>query len=551
MPRVERRVDLTMIRSLTLIAALGGGLSLPACEPLAAPAEVGLTSGTSAIGEHDFDLDVCRKRLAAARDTPAMPGAPGYDDNRAAVLGRAYGEPMVFASEPPPFPTPRNGAHPNAWVQRLMRRHRLDKATLRQHVLRDGYVFSEDGREAFALVRELTLPELFDEPNIVLQRGDRTHKLERKGGPRASKASYRYSEGPWQGEAAKVLFGDRVAVDGFGSPRHRDVKSLRNRVGFSRITIERHTEEAIVAKLRFPPHGQAGSDQDTRWVTALVDADGPRLELACLDATRDRRDRIAKALEADAPRRKAVATLQHAVRSLSVEKLPFDRPRGVKDHLSDGQLRPQWEWAYRRGQRAFTHEEKGYLVFDRQGRPNPPQMCVSFILDAYERASGTWYLPRDQSPQRTAGGIDFNELGVKNRAGVLAFESFAKTKPDLFVASRFEERIPFAKRQAYFDYLVEHADRFEPGDVVSIQGPKPDGYVHQHAILVEDTDPVTGMPHALADQMKWPRRRTWEAIMAEAPKRALLYHVRPKHELMLRLVDRATGPTQVASAPQP
>ncbi|MEQ9319664.1 MAG: hypothetical protein RIF41_10940, partial [Polyangiaceae bacterium] len=82
------------------------------------------------------------------------------------------------------------------------------------------------------------------------------------------------------------------------------------------------------------------------------------------------------------------------------------------------------------------------------------------------------------------------------------------------------------------------------------QGPKPDGYVHQHAILVEDTDPVTGMPYSLADQMKWPRLRTWEGIMAEAPKRALLYHVRPKTSFLTRL-DRGEpardGQTHMAS----
>jgi hypothetical protein len=318
------------------------------------------------------------------------------------------------------------------------------------------------------------------------------------------------------------------------------------------MRITRQTQDGMVAELRFPASLATGATdaEKARWVTALIDADGAHLELACLDAPRKRRKAVAAAVEADAPRRRSVATLQHAVRMLSYEKPPFDRPRGVKDHLSDGQLRPLWEFAYKRGHHGFEHEEKAYLVFDRKGRPYPPQMCVSFILDAYERASGTWYGTVDEPRERSVGSIDFDELGVKNRAGVLAFEKFAESRPDLFVTSRFEERIPFAQRDDYFAYLVEHADRFQPGDVVSIQGPKPDGYVHQHAILVEDTDPITGMPYSLADQMKWPRLRTWEGIMAEAPKRALLYHVRPKTHFLTRL-DRGgepvNGETQMAA----
>jgi hypothetical protein len=73
------------------------------------------------------------------------------------------------------------------------------------------------------------------------------------------------------------------------------------------------------------------------------------------------------------------------------------------------------------------------------------------------------------------------------------------------------------------------------GDVVAIHGLKKDERIHQHAILVERTDPLTGFPYGLADQMKRPRRRTWEGIMAEAPKRSLLYRVRPTAALIEKM----------------
>ena len=74
-----------------------------------------------------------------------------------------------------------------------------------------------------------------------------------------------------------------------------------------------------------------------------------------------------------------------------------------------------------------------------------------------------------------------------------------------------------------------------PGDVIAIQGKKADGKIHQHAILVEWADPITGFPSGLADQMKRPRRRTWEGIMAEAPLRSLLYRARPRDTVWTRL----------------
>jgi len=143
-------------------------------------------------------------------------------------------------------------------------------------------------------------------------------------------------------------------------------------------------------------------------------------------------------------------------------------------------------------------------VFDETGRPLPPETCVAMILDAYERASGHWYRSRGEPAGRTEGGVDFNSLGIRNRAGVISFEEFAESAPALFESYRFSarERVPFGERERFFATIMEHKRGFLPGDVIAIHGPKPDGYVHQHAILVADIDPLTGFPYLLADQMK-------------------------------------------------
>jgi hypothetical protein len=506
--------------------------------------------------DQDYDLQVCQRRIAETKALPGLPGTPKFDAKRAQILGRAVGEPALFVSPPQSaldreLPSQlvktRQGVanhSPRRRVGSLLSRLRGQPQALRRLLLREGYVYSELPYEAYGLVNDVTLPKLFNEPQIWLQRGEQVHRLDRHRARWGRGFEYRYANGPSQGLTAKLLFADRVVTDrsALGLPLHRDVRSFRDRAGFDRMRVLHRTDRALLAKLRF----------GDRWVTALVSAAGARLELQCLDAPLSIRREVAGFRAADAPRQRALRALRQAVGAMVVEALPFDRPRGVKDHLSDGQLRHQWNAAYRRGSTSFSYDDEGYVVFDLQGRPMPPQMCVEMILDAYERASGTWYQRQGEPRKRLTGGLDFRDLGVVNRAGVMGIETYAKSKPELFEASRFApaERIRFKERDRFFAYLVDHADRFRPGDIIAIQGPKPDGYVHQHAILIEDVDPLTGFPNALVDQMKRPRRRTFERIMAEAPLRSLLYHLRPKPSLLLRLdPQRRSGPaTTMVSA---
>jgi hypothetical protein len=515
-------------------------LALAACAPPPGPPAEAFTAAVVApLIAEDLELGACRARVAEARATEAVVGTPELDARRPAMLGRALGEPVIFRAPPAGGRDEKPRGH--ATVQRLVRSHRHDKASLRDQVLRDGYLYSEDPVEAFILVKELTLVDLFDEDRIFLFRGETLHTLERRKAKYDRGFAYVHVDGPEKGREAKLFGFDRVGLDEAavrGGPLHRDLRSLRNRVGFDRMRIEHHGERAMVASLRF----------DARWVTALIEVDGPHLELGCLEADAGTRAEVEAFVAAEAPRRRAVAALQRAVGMMAEERMPFDRPRSAEDHLSDGQLRPQWEYAYKRGYFGFSHEEQGYGVFDRDGRPLPPQTCVELVLDTYERASGTWFRPQGEAREKVIGGIDFAAIGVQNRSGVLAFEKFAEERDDFFATQRFPERIAFRDREAFFGNLVEKADSFRPGDIVAIQGPKPDGYVHQHAILIEDVDPMTGMPFALFDQMKHPRRRTWEMIMGEAPLRALLYHVRPRDDLFLRLDPERRDATKVARA---
>ena len=531
-------------------ATLSLALSLGACDasnlglgakPVALQAEAAFRPSL------DVDLHVCETRARAALAEPDLGGAPAFDKNRADVLGRALGEPMVFVREPRRAPdellTPAQRAiaaafdrgRPGVRVARLVRQYRHDPDILRAVLVPDGYVYASDPHDALALVRSLQVDDLFNEPVVWLQRRDRVVRLER--GKLRKTTVYRYAEGPNEGEVAQLLFGDRVASSSgdLANPLHRDLRTLSRDVGFDRARIQHRTPSTIVAELRF----------GKQWVRGVIKAEGAKLQLACLTESRETVEAVEAWIRDNGYRIRARRAMEATIETMVDEGLRFDRPMDAKDHLQDGVLRPLWRDAYRRSQMGFSFEDRSYPVFTPDGKPWPPQVCVDLVLDTYERTSGTWFRARGEPPERVVGRLDFNELGITNRRGVLAFGDFAESHPELFTFSKLagEQRVPFARRKEFFAYLVEHADEFGPGYVVAIQGRKRDGYIHQHAIFIETVDPITGFPYGLFDQMKKPRRRTWEGIMAEAPARSLYYRAIPTAKVLHAMDPDADQPT--------
>jgi hypothetical protein len=395
--------------------------------------------------------------------------------------------------------------------------------------LREAYTYAEDPADALALAQDVRLADLFDEPVIYLQRGAKTFKLARvqeakeveyvlAGGPASplpEGADLAFHRGwrpspataaalglatPAPPPAMRLHFGDRVALTEaeLAAPLHRDLVALADAEGFDRASIVHTTESAMIADLRY------GDRTDER---------------AAARAYRDR----------TAPRRRALAAIREAVTTIVTEGMRFDRPLDEKGPDKDGQLRPAWMTAYLQGRTAFGWEGQSYPVYDGMGRAWPPEVCVDFVLDSFERAAGTWFRPQGEKAGRAAGRFTWAS-DVREVRGVIGFGERADKHPELFEVRRFagRERTPFSERARFFAFLAESAGDIRAGDVVAIHGMKRDDRIHQHAIFVERTDPITGFAYGLADQMRRPRRRTWEGIMAEAPKRSLLYRVHPK-----------------------
>jgi hypothetical protein len=409
---------------------------------------------------------------------------------------------------------------PGGRVVQVLKRHAREPAALRALLLREGYLYAPDPHDALALATEVHVGDLFDDPEVWHQRGTEISwlTLKRVRGARV----YIHAEGSRAGRNAELIFGDRVASarSGLDAPLHRDLRALAEAEGFDRTRVLHRGEGGLVAEMRFGQH----------WVKGWLPSEGAKLAVGCSE-----NDQVVAAhRETTRERRAALARLSEAITAQVDETLRFDRPEGEKTAERDGQLRPVWLSAYLRGGTAFQVDGYSYPVFDTSGQPWPPQVCVDFVLDSFERASGTWFSSQGEAPGRRLGKVNFDLLGIPNRRGVLGFEQFAVSRPDLFEVRRFQgaERIPFEQRASFFRFLEENADLFRPGDILAIQGRKRDGLIHQHAILLERTDPVTGFPYGLADQMKRPRRRTFEGIMAEAPQRSMLYRIRPADALL-------------------
>lgn len=484
----------------------------------------------------DLEGEACEAMFKRTLSEPGAAGTPEYDANRIEILGRARGEPLVLMREPKAAWDEAQDAalaaekkafdkgHAGGRVHSLARKYRLAPQKLRTLLLREGYAYSNNAHDALALVTALSLPLLFDEPEIWLLRGSDLRKLTRQ--KQKKEVSYVYVDGPLEGRVGDLLFGDRVALkpEELLNPLHRDMRALSEQIGFDRAKLVHRGEQALAAELRF---GQI-------WAKALIQSEGAKLKLSCLAENKETRDRIFAHQKATESPRRSFARMHAVVEQQLREVLRFDRPEGEKTADRDGFLRPLWATAYFQGRQSFQFEKTSFQVFTPKGDAWPPQVCVDFVLDTFERASGTWYAPAGQPPKHIQGKIDFNDSGIQNRRGVIAFGDFAEQKPDLFSFRRFAgaERIQFGERSRYFQFLLEHADEIAMGDVVAIHGLKRDERIHQHAILVEYSDPMTGFPYGLADQMKKPRRRTWEGIMAEAPKRSLLYRARPTQVLI-------------------
>ena len=246
-----------------------------------------------------------------------------------------------------------------------------------------------------------------------------------------------------------------------------------------------------------------------------------RTQLVCEIIEEDRRQAVHDYREQQRIRQQAIEKLRQAMALQVREQLMFDEPKEEVGQ-QDGSLRPLWLWAYRHGGDGYSFNKIWYPVFDSENRPHPPQVCIDFVLDTYERASGTWFACRGKNRDRSMGSIDFERLDMPNRRSVEAVADYFREHPGMFGIwdLEAEKRIRFAQREAFYDFVRDHADYFRVGNVVLIHGPR-GGEAHYHSAIVSRTDPMTGMPIELGENAGKPRLRSWHSVTQSGPLRSI------------------------------
>ncbi len=473
----------------------------------------------------------------------ALPGAPGLEARRGELFASVKSEPVFFVetpqSDPEIGPTSRafrdkllKTDHPWDVLKQFVPRLQYRPDIGREMLLRDGYLYAEEPELAFALVQQLGVHHLFNAEEVWIQRGDETLHARRK-----SVDKYVYIDGPTPGEPVRLLLLDRVGVGKAPPALHRDLRSLRYRLHFDRIEVEHITHDHMLADLRY---GRVH-------VQAVLKTEGSYVDLECQIVDPSARAEFERVRDHNERYQRVTQALRDVMLSQVDEGLPFDEPMHEIGQ-QDGQLRLAWRRAYFDGMRRFRFNGENYRVFDSKGRPQVPQVCVDFLTDTLERASGTWFRSQGEKPGRMEGLFDFERLEGVTLRRVPGFLEFAANHPDWFeVHTPTErERIEFAQKNRFYRDLVAKADDYASGDIIMIRGftPWDPAIMHYHSFFVFEKDPVTGTPIAIVGNAGQPAIRTWEIELRRTPRRSIHHRIRPKLEWLESIVPKTHGLSQ-------
>jgi len=441
---------------------------------------------------------------------------------RAQLFGRTKSSPVLFLSKPEPAaddPTARELARTlesspgYSTFDRVVGKVRQNPARARAVFLREGYLYTEDPQLA-GLFGALTLSLFFRDPEIAIERGS-----ERVFARRNEEGSYVYTSGDERDKPARLLLFDRVFVAGTepGTSRHVDLRGLQAELGFDELVVRRATSERLLVDAIY------GGVK----VPTLLHVEATKAQLTC-EILGPERPRVLAHRGVAKRQGLAQARLLAVVKQQVDEALPFDEPK-TEEGQQDGKLRPEWRQAYFEGRSSFEFNGDRYSVFDTLGRPRPPQVCIDFVLDTFERAGGSWWQPRGSKRER-GGRLAFDDRALENRRSVESFLDFARSHPEAFEVYDVppQDRVPLRDREQFFESIYRLRSELRRGDIVAIFGPRDDEKLHYHSFLIVGSDPLSGMPTELAANAGRPRIRSWEGEMQNAPKRSVLSRVRPR-----------------------
>jgi hypothetical protein len=497
----------------------------------------------------------CEAKVAALLKQPGLPGAPALEAQRLQVLTDSKAEPVWFAVAPTYGPEEVSAPvaryrkqinetkFPVDVLTRLLPAFAQAPRVGREVLLRDGYLFADNPNLARALVTGITVEHLFAHDSIWIRRGELLMHAERRRG------LYYYTDGPNVGDRVTLLLFDEL---GHGpvpdASLARDFRALQAQLHFDRASVKHATASKLLAELLY----------GTTTVTTLLSGSGPHLELDCEIVPNGEDAILQMHREAQAKRFALVQQLRTTMLDEVAEKLPFDEPRREWGLQLDGRLRQNWRHAYSLQRSSFALNGDRYFVFDAQGRPIVPQVCVDFLTDTFERTSGTWYRPEGQPPGRDLGKLDFDAIKGPQRdelRRVPVFVDYARRQTTQFEVLDLPEQERIALGDPRFvSYLASHAGDYRPGDVVVIRGPTPwdRRQQHYHSFFIYESDPITGLPIAVVGNAGRPTVRYWRVETQRTPRRTIWHRLRPKTEWLESIVnpERPTAPVPPPLSPK-
>jgi hypothetical protein len=394
----------------------------------------------------------------------------------------------------------------------------------RRKTLTNGYLYTLEPGPALEWHRRLELSDLFDEQRLVLSRGDQHFELVRERG------RYRHTDGPRRGERARLLLYDRVApADAPPAPASAfDLDGLRLVSGIRRFEVHAVSPERASVTARFADGSAAKGS---------VIHDGTRT-LLLLEGSADALSRAVTASRQATDVERGILAMAEL---MEAERLKFDEPI-VEEGQQDGEVRRQWWRAYRNGRDRFTINGHRYSVFDSEGRPYVPQVCVDFLVDAIDRYGGSWYGTRDEPRRRTPGLIDLRQhakdQGYDLRL-VAHMQRMAREHPAIWDILEIapDDRVPFRKRAQFHERLRDFPGGLREADIVVIYGLRDDGRNHYHSFFVHQTDPISGVPILFSENAGYVRVRVIDEIMRAAPKRSIKARLRLSTEWVRARMD--------------
>lgn len=606
-------LGLLLPRIALVLLSLGLALLLSGCDqkadesPVRATTASGPAPPVAPVVVPLVPVSTCELLLDELRAEPQLSGTPLLDQHRAELLARARAVPLLFRRAPleDPALTPRvrefrkllrDAEFPGEAIYKILHKTRGRYAERRSVFLTESYLFAETPRLALRLSQIIRLDHLFAEPQVIIQRGNQLLVAERSEGryflPPNTGAEGEPKRAATKGPPAGILLFDRVSLpaDSVGPSLHVDLTPIERALGFSAADVLAHTEDHLALALQTegvrslavfrtslvplalkqamltradPSEGNADPIEKIPALALVGDVVEQHslssaravvhLELLCESvdprhSTQDFEQARRNALVDQA----LIDPVLQAARQMIEQQLPFDEPR-TEEGQQDGLLRLHFRQAYYRYRSTYEFNGDNYYVFDPSGRVRLPQVCIDFITDAFDWGTGGSWPRAGQKRLRKKGALHFADLGIENPRSIESLAQYATATPAWFDVIWFEKerQIKFLYREKFFRQLSADAHLYRPGDVVFIYGLRDDGKFHYHSFLIDEKDPITGMPILLMANAGPPQARSWEGEMQSAPLRSIVARMRVRREVLAQAYEQARRNPGRPLAPPP